>query len=449
MQVFILIVMLLVTTSDFVAELLDLPPILHFIPEMLSLVLIVYIFIAGTRNRFELVAPKYWLAFAALAVVILCGIVNNGTGSGPIITGMRFYFRALPMFFLAAVAPVSDAQLRKQLKLLLAVGLLQLPVAVYQRWVIYSLDRYSGDDVRGTLQDSGILSMYLICAALVVLGMMLKRRIGKLWFTVLFFLLLFPTTINETKVTVIFLPLGLLLVLIIGAEPGKRLRYGALTMIALIAFGAIFVPIYDMLEEHNHYKVKIVDFFTNEQQLDKYLVAQGRNRGTGIGGRKLSGRGDAVMVPIAYLSRDPVNLAFGLGLGSVSPSNLGKNFEGGYYRLFHSVLVTSFSYFILELGVLGVLLISFIYWLMFADSVFVARYDVGLAGAIAAGWTGVVAIFFLGMIYNVFYQFPSVSYLFWYFAGVIAARRVALTLPSARSPLPAPAAALSTGSRQP
>jgi len=428
--------MCLVTIGEFIVQLLDLPPILHFIPEMVSVALIVYIVIAGTRTRFELVATKYWLAFAALAIVMLCGVVNSGTGSGPIITGMRFYFRALPMFFLAAVAPVSDDQLRKQLKLLLAVGMLQLPVAVYQRWVIYSLDRFSGDDVRGTLLDSGILSMYLICAALIVVGMMLKRRIGKLWFTVLFFLLLFPTTINETKVTVIFLPLGLLVTLIIGAEPGKRLRYGALTMIALIGFAAIFIPIYDMLEEHNHYKVKIVDFFTNEQELNRYLVAQGRNRGTGIGGRKLSGRGDGIMVPIAYLSRDPVNLAFGLGLGSVSPSNLGKNFEGGNYRLFHSVTVTSFSFFLLELGVLGVTIICIFYWMIFADSIVVARYAPGIAGALAAGWTGIVAIFFLGMVYNVFYQFPSMIYLFWYFAGVISARRVAMNLRPTASPTP-------------
>jgi hypothetical protein len=436
MQVFILIVMGIVTTSDFVVQWFDLPQVLHFIPEMLSLLLIVYIFIAGTRSRFELVAPKYWLIFAALTVVILCGILNGEPGAGPIITGMRFYLRALPMFFLAAVAPVDDDQLRKQLKLLLAVGLLQLPVCVYQRWIVYSQDKFSGDSVRGTLQDSGIVSMYEICAALILLGMMLKRRISKLWFTLLFFVLLFPTTINETKGTVIFLPLGLMVVLIIGAEPGKRLRYAALTLIALIAFGAIFVPIYDALEQHNHYKVKLVDFFTDQQRLDAYLVAQGRHTGTGIGGHKLSGRGDAVMVPFAYLSRDPANLAFGLGMGSVSPSNLGKNFEGGYYRLFRSLEVNSFSFFMLELGVLGLILIGGMYGLMFGDSVFVARYDPGLAGAVAAGWTGAVAIFFLGILYNVFYQFPSASYLFWYFAGVISARRVALTLPSTGSPRP-------------
>jgi len=428
MQGFILAIVCCVMLSDFVVLTLDLPSFLHFIPEVLSGILIVYIFIAGTRDRFRLVASKYWLVFGALTIVIVCGVINGGTGSGAIITGFRFYLRALPMFFLAAVMPVTDERLKTLLKWLLGLSLIQLPVAAYQRWIIYSSDRYSGDDVRGTLLDSGILSMFLICAVLVMVGLLLKRRISKLWFTVLFFLLLLPTTINETKATVIFLPFGLLVTLLIGAEPGKRLRYAALTLIALIGFGAIFVPVYDMLEEHNHYKVKLVDFFTDEQRLDNYLVAHGRNRGTGIGGTKLSGRGDAVMVPLAYLARDPVTLAFGLGMGNVSPSNLGKNFEGSYYRLFRSLLVTSFSYFVLELGLFGVGLILVLYWMMFADSVAVARLDSGLAGALAAGWTGVTAIFLLGIIYTTYYQFPSLTYLYWYFGGIICARRSALLL---------------------
>jgi hypothetical protein len=428
MQAFILAIVCCVMLSDFLVFTFDLPPVLRFIPEILSGILIVYIFIAGTRDRFRFVAAKYWLVFGALSIVILCGIINGGAGSGSIIMGMRFYFRALPMFFLAAVLPVTDDQLKRLFKWLLVLSLIQLPVTVYQRWIIYSADRYSGDDVRGTLMDSGILSMYLICAVLVMVGLLLKRRISVFWFTVLFFLLLLPTTINETKVTVIFLPLGLLVTLLIGAEPGKRLRYAGLTLIALIGFGAIFVPVYDMLEEHNHYKVKLVDFFTNEQQLDNYLVAHGRNRGTGIGGTKLSGRGDAIMVPLAYLARDPVTLAFGLGMGNVSPSNLGKNFEGSYYRLFRSLLVTSFSYFVLELGLFGVALILVLYWMIFADSLAVARLDPGLAGALAAGWTGVTAIFVLGLLYTTFYQFPSLTYLYWYFGGIICARRAALIL---------------------
>ena len=56
-------------------------------------------------------------------------------------------------------------------------------------------------------------------------------------------------------------------------------------------------------------------------------------------------------------------------------------------------------------------------------------WKIGLTGlALAAGWTGIIAIFFLAMWYNVFYQFPSLAYLYWYFAGLICARRVALSI---------------------
>src|SRR5579871_92087 len=192
MNTFIMIIIGLVTTSEFIVQNLDLPNLLHFLPEMLSIMLIVYVFIVGTRDRFRLVAAKYWIAFGALALVMLCGVINSGTGSGPMITGMRFYLRALPMLFVATLLPLTEGQLKVQLKWLLLLSLLQLPVAGYQRWIIYSLDRYSGDDVRGTVMDSGILSMYLISAVMIMLGMMLKRKIGWKWFTVLFFLLLLP-----------------------------------------------------------------------------------------------------------------------------------------------------------------------------------------------------------------------------------------------------------------
>ena len=440
MNAYIYLIIGCIMCSDFIVASFDLPSMLHFIPEVLSLGLIGYVFIEGTRTRFRLIAPKYWIIFGALTVVIICGAINGQDGSGPIITGMRFYLRALPMFFVAAIMPLSDEQLKKQLKVLLAIGLIQLPFAVYQRWTIIQANRFSGDDVRGTVMDSGILSMYLISGVLILVGMLLKRRIGKLWFTILFFLLLLPTTINETKVTVILLPVGLMVVLIAGAEAGKRLKYTALTLIALIGFGAIFVPVYDMLEEHNHYKVKLLDFFTSEEQLDKYLIAHGRNRGTGIGGTKLSGRGDSIMVPLVYLARDPVTLAFGLGMGNVSPSNLGKNFEGGYFRLFRSVLITSFTYFVLEIGLLGLGLIGLMFWLMFLDSQVVARRDDSLRGALASGWTGVIAVFGICIFYNVFYQFPSVSYLFWYYMGLICARRVAMQMSDATATRHVPAA---------
>jgi hypothetical protein len=118
---------------------------------------------------------------------------------------------------------------------------------------------------------------------------------------------------------------------------------------------------------------------------------------------------------------------------------LGKNFEGAYYGLFRSLLVTSFSYFVLEFGLLGVALIGVLFWLVFSDTLVVARNDQGLTGALATGWCGVIAIFMAATIYTTFYQFASITYLYWYFAGVICARRMALSRDNnGRQSIPSP-----------
>jgi hypothetical protein len=436
MQAFILAMFCVAMLNDYLIQLLDLPSIARFVPEIMSAVVILYVFVAGTRDRFRWVASKYWLIFGALAVVILCGIINNRPGAGPVISGMRFYFRAAPFFFLAAVVPMSEEQINRQLKLLLVLCFIQLPISGYQRWVVYDAGRFSGDPVQGTLMDSGILSMFLICGVLILTGLLLKRRISAVRYMVLFLILLIPTTINETKVTVVFLPLGLLVTVLVGAEPQKRLRYAGMALTLIVAFGAIFVPVYNLFEERNHYKVDIVDFFTNPQELDKYLTGTGERSTVGLGTQKMVHRGDAITFPLHYLSKDPALLAFGLGLGNVSPSNLGRNFQGSYFSLFQNILVISFAYFLLEFGIFGVVLIGVLFWLVFADTLAVARSDDGLLGAVAAGWTGVISVFLVATVYTNFHYFTSVTFLYWYISGLICARRMSMTGGTTRAFLP-------------
>jgi hypothetical protein len=424
MQAFTLIVICCVMLNDFLVKLLGLPAILHFLPEAMSAVVVVYVLFAGTRDRFRLVAPKYWFAFGAMTVVIVCGIINNASEVGPLLSGMRFYLRAIPMFFLPAVLPLTENQIKRQLKWLLMLAVVQVPMAVYQQWVVHSEGRFTGDDVRGTMMDSGILSLFLICAVLVLTGLLLRRRIRPLAYWALFFLLLIPTTINETKVTVIFLPVGLLVTLLIAAEPGKKLKYLGMASAALVIAGALFVPIYNFTQSHNPYKNEkdITAFFTNEKALGKYMSS-------GIGGvgtTKDVRRGDAIVVPFEFLAQDPVRLMFGLGIGAVSPSTFGKNFEGSYYVLFQKFLIISFTFFLLELGVLGVIVIGVLFWMVFSDTLVVARRDDTLIGGLAAGWIGVVAIFAIDVGYTIFHEFTSVTYLYWYFSGLICARCMTL-----------------------
>jgi hypothetical protein len=435
MPAFTLVLLCCVILSDFLVKTLALPPLLRFLPEAMSGIVVLYVLFAGTRDRFRLVAPKYWFAFGAMVVVIVCALVNNPTGAGPVLSGMRFHLRAAPLFFLAAVLPMSDNSVKRQLQWVLALGLVQVPVAFYQRWIIEQAGRFSGDDVRGTLMDSGILSLFLICIVLVLTGLLLKKRIRPRWYGVLFLLLLSPTTINETKVTVIFLPLGLMATLLLAGEPGKRLKYMGMGLVALLVAGALFIPIYNLTQAHNPYKTErdITSFFTDPKRMALYM-----NTGVGgLGTKKDVRRGDAIIVPFNYLAQDPVKLMFGLGIGAVSPSQLGTNFQGTYYLLFEKFVIISFTTFMLEFGLLGLMVIGALFWMVFSDTLTVLRRDDSPVGALAAGWSGVVVIFAIDVFYTNFHEFTSVTYLYCYFSGLICARCVALAHEGRRVPHPA------------
>ena len=85
MQFFVLLIICTVMLNDFLVKLLNLPTVLHFVPEALSALVLVYVAAAGTRDRFRLVQSKYWIVFGAFSVIILCGILNNPPGSGPML----------------------------------------------------------------------------------------------------------------------------------------------------------------------------------------------------------------------------------------------------------------------------------------------------------------------------------------------------------------------------
>jgi hypothetical protein len=431
MHVLVLILILAATLVDWLVQAFNLVGYLRLIPEVFSLIAVIVILMRGVRYGFGFVAPKYWFVFGLLSVIIVSGILTNDVGSGPTLAGMRSYLRAIPLFLLPAVYQFTDKQLQQQLKLILGVALIQIPITAYQRYVVYSLERFSGDDVRGTLVDSGVLSIFLICCTLLAVGFMMKNRLNKWYFVILFFALLFPTMIDETKATVLLLPAGLLTTIAAGSPAGKRLKVLTAGAGLLVAFVAILIPVYDAMEVYSPYKGNkhLVDFFTNQQEMDKYM----NSTRVGVGTTAPVRRGDALKVPMHYLSRDPVHLAFGLGLGNASTSNLGQAFSGNYAGLFKSFVILSVTVFILEVGLLGTALVFLLYWLIFRDAIAVARSDSGLVGSIAVGWIGVVVVITLATFYSAIHLFASLSYMFWYFSGIIAARRMQLAAEVSRS----------------
>jgi hypothetical protein len=436
MQVLMILTLCAASVSEAIALAWKPASLMKFVPEVLSILIACAVFFEGVRKGFPNVAPKYWVAFGSITFIIICGILTNSVGSGPVFAGLRSYARAIPLFLVPAVFSFTDKEIKTQVKLMLWIGLAQVPLAIYQRYVIWAAGRFSGDDVRGTAADSGILSIILICMALVVLGCYMRKQITATRFFTLFFLLLLPTMINETKATVLLLPIGILTTIVAGSPAGQRAKVFAMGVLLLGVFGAILVPVYDWMAEKNPYKNErhLMDFFTNQQEMNKYMETKG---GAGLGTQHAVRRGDAIRVPMQYLAKDPVRLAFGLGIGNASHSNLGQQFQGTYYDLFQFFAVLSFSTFLLELGLFGTGLVFVLYAFMFFDAIAVAKADSGLIGGVAIGWIGIVAVIAAATFYTAIHMFTMLSFLFWYFGGLVAARRtqLAAALSSAAAPV--------------
>jgi len=422
MNTLILLMILAVTTFEYLTQIDLLPRAAKFLPEILSAVTMLLVVIYGTRNRFQFVRPAYWFVFGAILVTMLCGAIANSVDAGPVIAGMRRYLRAMPLFLLPAVYAFADRQIRNQLLLLLALCLPQFPIAFSQRMETMSAGGYTGDATVGMLSTSGFLTIFLVCAACVLTAAFLRKRIGRALFLPLFVLLLIPTMINETKATLLLLPVGLLVTFVAASQQRARLKNFVVAAGLLVTFGAIFVPTYDYFITHKGGPT-ILEFYTDPEELESYM-----SKDAAVGTRSLKevGRVDAILTPLREMARDPTHLAFGVGIGNASQFPLGAKFTGAYFRQFAPFLKSAASIIILEIGVLGLALVLVIYYLIFRDARVVAEADDGIRGVLAAGWAGVTAVIVVATFYKNTTSSEAISYLFWYFSGVIAAHRVRL-----------------------
>ncbi len=416
MQFTILLLIVSSVTFEFLKKGGILPGPVNFIPEVIGAVALLYVVAVGVRTRFSAVPVSFWITFFSIAVVMAIGVLLNGVEPGPLFAGIRTYLRAIPLFLLPAVYVFSERKLTIQLKILLLLCLIQLPIAIYQNEQRHAFD--DGDDVVGTLVSSSVLSLFLMCAACILTGMYLKKRLSLVGYILLMFLILAPSLLNETKGTLILLPAGLLTTFIMGSPPGKRLRNGSFAILLLSSFMALFVYFYDTMfyNPADPYSYKLVDFFTGDT-VDRYV-----SRGTGFGAKKTNiGRGDALRVAYRYTSRDPITLAFGLGIGNAAESSLGPQFQGAYGKLFSRFLQYSAIRLILEVGLIGLALIVLLMALVFQHVRAVAHRDAGWMGAFATGWLGVTVIQTVALFYKDLITVPAHSFLFWFYSGVVVA----------------------------
>lgn len=425
MQSLTLAMIVVVTTFEFLVRGDDwgrwavLPSVAKYVPELLSLVAVLVVVFAGTRNRFQYVRPQYWLVFGALVLTIVCGILANSVDAGPILAGTRTYLRAIPWFLIPAVYAFTNDEVRTQLRLVAVIALLQAPLAIQQRLSTAAQGSTTGDMTSGTLLISSVMSIFLICVTAIAAAMLVRKKLNVRQFALLAVLLLLPTTINETKGTLVLVPLALSLAFLAASAPGRRLKAIVTASSLLVVFGLVFFPVYDYYGMQRTYAVPLSEFLSDPERVQGYLWKQEE-----IGTTGAAGRVDSIIVPLQRLSKDPITLTFGYGMGNASDSSLGHGFVGEHFDVLSPFLVIGFSRMLLELGLLGTLLVFTLIWLVYQDSKAVARQRDDVVGALAAGWVSVTVVMGVCIFYKDLIIHTSISYLFWYFSGLVAAMRM-------------------------
>ena len=129
------------------------------------------------------------------------------------------------------------------------------------------------------------------------------------------------------------------------------------------------------------------------------------------------------MLAFKKLSDDATILLLGLGIGNISESFLGLKFSGEYLEEYGSLTYGAMSKLIWEFGLIGVFLLIMLYVNIFRNSATLAK-DNNFVGAIALGWTGVMAVLSLSVFYNSSILTNEVGFLFWYFSGYLASSLV-------------------------
>jgi hypothetical protein len=271
--------------------------------------------------------------------------------------------------------------------------------------------------------------MLLLCGIGGVVTMYLRGKL-KLSHTLFLMLWLFvPTTLNETKATILLLPITLIL-------PALAMPRGlgaARKLVPIIAMGAVaglmYVFVYNALLQYREQGASIGDIAGNKTFIERYLYTGAAEHEV-----KYLGRFDSIELAIDHIVDDPVKLVFGYGAGNVSTSSL-EQFEGRFVSYYdrYGVGMTELTTLLWETGLMGVAMYLLLHWFLFRDAWRLARSDDSLA-AFGQAWLAVVTIMTFALIYKATFPMNEISYPFWYFGGIVMSRSLALAGERTRRP---------------
>ena len=306
-------------------------------------------------------ADRAAAAFAAYRDVLFAfGLMSLLYSGGPLSEGVRAgkrYFQFFGVLFILAAVPFPPALVKRWWAFLIAVAVLQLPLALYQRIVLVpSLEGkpnvFPLDIVVGTMEgslsgggSSGVMALLLVFVLSYLVAAYREGIIPIHRFLLLGLAVTLPLSLGEVTLIVVLIPLALATV---GSDLLKRRPFAFLVGSGLaVAFAALLGWAYLAINQQPGQSLaNTVEGIVAYNFGDKPYFGQGLNR-TSVYAYWLNNQSIS----------DPVSILFGHGLGS-SFGDLNDH-DPGHMDLAHARMyigLTAASSLLWDLGLVGLAL---------------------------------------------------------------------------------------------
>lgn len=319
------------------------------------------LWVPGVMHLFSLnpqhkkITPLYiWIAvlFALFALVNTALQLHSYS---ELFAGFKRYFQGFGLMLVLATMPWAKVDFDRWLKALFVIALLQLPFAIFERFVLVPLrggialgGGEATDVVAGTMGANlqggspNAIMVFLVLLAFTFVVARWKEQLLSTGKACLYSaLLLLPLALGETKIVIVLLPMITLLLFMrdIQRDPSKFIP--VMLLIMLLTLGFAYVYVYIMLES---------TFIEAIVGIMKYNIQE-----MGYGNLLLNRTTVLTFWAGLHDWYNPMTFLFGHGLGS----SYGSGFDAGHTAQLYpkyGINLTTISTLLWDLGVVGLML---------------------------------------------------------------------------------------------
>ncbi len=228
----------------------------HWVPFLMGVVLIVRALLEMALGRGKMdpggrrpgaIPPYAWALLAFFSVAIVSTALGSSSMYSLLISSRNLFFM-WGVFFVLAMAAVQPPFFRNAWRVLIVIGLIQLPMTFYQRFYVAAkrVDSASWDAVVGTFAgykdaggDSGGMAFFVLAVATVVVALWQRSQLSGRVVLVLLLLLLAPVMLAEVKIVYVLIP-----VMAMAVFRSNFLRKPLTFVMAVMAAGVLLAGVY-------------------------------------------------------------------------------------------------------------------------------------------------------------------------------------------------------------